>query len=363
MARPARCTQSQIARHAGVSQAAVSFALRNHPAISPATRRRIRTLAAKLGYRPNPLVSAVMAGLHTAGPRKHLGTLAFLTSFPTADGWRRHSPLYIGYYEGAQERAEALGFRLEEIWAKEPGMTGARLTKILQTRGIRGLIVAPLFRPAGHLSLEWSRFSSVAMGYSMWRPEVHRIADDQFQNMTLALRHLRHLGYERIGLNMTPGADQRTNHNYLAAYLAYQYRVPSASRVPVLFSEGPDERAFVAWLRQRKPDAVVSGWAKIEEWVRNANLSVPMDIGLVHLNWHKALGSWAGVDPRSPCGGAAAVDLVVEQLQFNQLGIPAVPRRSLIQGRWVDGRTVRSRRTLGDPDRRRSAMQGAGRAE
>lgn len=51
-----------IARQAGVSHSTVSRALRNHPAISEATRQRIAALARELGYAP----SAVARGLRTS---------------------------------------------------------------------------------------------------------------------------------------------------------------------------------------------------------------------------------------------------------------------------------------------------------
>ena len=40
----------QIAKEAGVSRAAVSMALRNHPRIPPETRERIQEIATRLGW-------------------------------------------------------------------------------------------------------------------------------------------------------------------------------------------------------------------------------------------------------------------------------------------------------------------------
>ena len=54
-----------VAERAGFSRATVSRALRNHPGIPEATRQRVVDAAAALGYRPNPLVAALMAQLHT----------------------------------------------------------------------------------------------------------------------------------------------------------------------------------------------------------------------------------------------------------------------------------------------------------
>ena len=52
--------QREIAKAAGVSPAAVSLALRNHPSIPETTRARIREVAESLGYQPNPRVAELM---------------------------------------------------------------------------------------------------------------------------------------------------------------------------------------------------------------------------------------------------------------------------------------------------------------
>jgi hypothetical protein len=39
--------------------------------------------------------------------------------------------------------------------------------------------------------------------------------------------------------------------------------------------------------------------------------------------------------------GAAAVDLVIEQLHRNEFGLPSDPKLMLIASKWMDGKTVR----------------------
>jgi DNA-binding LacI/PurR family transcriptional regulator len=50
---------ADIARQAGVSRIAVSYALNDQPGVSPATRERIREIARRLGYRVNRLALAM----------------------------------------------------------------------------------------------------------------------------------------------------------------------------------------------------------------------------------------------------------------------------------------------------------------
>ena len=83
-------TQRDIARAAGLSQATVSLALRRHPGLPAATIARVHAAAAGLGYRPDPLVSALMSQRQARKPGGTLrAKIAFLTAFPTRDGWRR----------------------------------------------------------------------------------------------------------------------------------------------------------------------------------------------------------------------------------------------------------------------------------
>ncbi|UQX05178.1 LacI family DNA-binding transcriptional regulator [Streptomyces sp. RerS4] len=72
-----------IARRAGVSESAVSFALNGRPGVSDATRARIRALAEELGWQPNSAARALSGersgaiGLVLARPAHTLGVESF----------------------------------------------------------------------------------------------------------------------------------------------------------------------------------------------------------------------------------------------------------------------------------------------
>jgi LacI family transcriptional regulator len=53
-----------IARALDVSLMTVSLALRNSPKVSKATRLKVRRMADKLGYRPDPEIARLMTRLH-----------------------------------------------------------------------------------------------------------------------------------------------------------------------------------------------------------------------------------------------------------------------------------------------------------
>ncbi|MEU1309374.1 LacI family DNA-binding transcriptional regulator [Streptomyces cinnamoneus] len=78
-----RPTMKDIARRAGVSESAVSFALNDRPGVSAATRARVRRVADQLGWQPSTAARALSGegaatvGLVLARPARTLGVESF----------------------------------------------------------------------------------------------------------------------------------------------------------------------------------------------------------------------------------------------------------------------------------------------
>ena len=53
------------------------------------------------------------------------------------------------------------------------------------------------------------------------------------------------------------------------------------------------------------------------------------------------VGDRAAIDQASREVGAAAVDIILGQINRHERGAPAIPKTVLIPGRWIEGRTVR----------------------
>ena len=335
-----------IAERAGVTRQTVSLAMRDHRSLPAETRRRIQALAREMGYRPNPLFTALMEHVREGKPKTNLATIAYVTAHPTRDGWRKRGNIHLEYFAGASERAKQRGYRLEEFWAREEGMTGRRASTILLTRNIRGLLLAPVIQPRGHLSLDWPQFAVATLGYSVWRPNVHRVVVNHFHMTNTAFRRLQKLGYRRIGLILERRVNERTDHFYTAAFLDCQLRVPRTNRIAPLLLDKWDERTIRKWLERNRPDAIVTHYNGILQWIRSCGLRVPQDVGVVHLSQSETKPGWACIDVKGPVVGAAGMDLVIEQLQRNEFGIPTHPQIVMIEPSWVDGETVRTRRRL-----------------
>lgn len=337
-------TIRQLAALTGVSRTTVSLALRNHPSLPADTRARIQKLAAAHGYKQDPLVSTLMAQLRTSRANRAVERIAYFTTWDTRDGWRRPGNENT-FFDGAGRRAEKLGYELEHIWAREPGLTTARLSKILYTRSIRGIVLAPFANPRSHITMDWKHFATAAISHTLVRPLVHRASHGHYNGMFLALRHLRHHGYRRIGFATRLEQSERVGSSWLAALLVYQQSIPEAQRIPSLLSPVPtnagmDAAAFGEWYRTHKPDVVVSNLSNPLELLRGMGLRVPEDVGYASLDLLHKDDPASGIDQQATEVGAAAVDQVVTQLQNNEFGLPKYPKTVSLDGLWREGNTL-----------------------
>lgn len=357
--QPRPPTQRDIARLARVSDATVSLALRNHASIPERTCRRIQKLADRLGYRPDPNLARLMAHVRQSRRVTSTATIGFLTAYEVKSPWRAN-PYLRRIYDGVLGRADRLGYRIEEHWLTEPGMTPERVRQIVAARGIEGLLVlgTPTWRE--RLNFDFSRFACATIGYSI-RAGMHRACQHQYQEMFQVLRNLAALGYQRPGLVLSTDTDERTLHHYSSAFLWSQQKWPADCRVPTLTAEPVEAGIFGAWFDQHRPDVVIAQRPSapvIIEWLRRLGAKVPTGCGFVSLD--------VDVTQELKCSGirqdyegvaAAAVDLVVAQLLRNERGLPVAPKVTMVEGQWVEGTTTLSQ--LRGATRRHAGRIGA----
>jgi LacI family transcriptional regulator len=327
-----RITIAEVARRAGVSRAAVSYALRDDPNIAVATRAKIRKVADALGYRPDPTLAKLMAHLHGGRGRRYAGKIALLNVHERADYWRETDAL-MDFRKSAEARAAELGYETEEFWLHEPGRTPKRLAQMLAARGIRGLLVGSTGRRGSAVEFPWAKFAAVTVGYSVETPALHRVATHHYRNTLLALRRAAEAGYSKIGFVAHREAEATMENLHLAAFLAYQQGVAVTERVPPLLMARGETEALRRWFDGNRPEVVLTTLAEVSE------LGVP---------WAKLL-LWdqgedvAGVRPGYERLGAAAVNLLVEQLQHDEWGVPEDAKIVQVEGRWCDGASLSAR--------------------
>ncbi len=331
-------TLETIARKLKVSKVTVSLGLRGSTRISAEMRAKIAKVAADLGYTPNPMVSALMVSLRAKSHATAAPNLCYLTAFPTKDGWREIA-VFPRYYEGAKRRAAELGYGLELHWMGEAGDSGARMSTILHSRGIPGIVIAPLPVHGMPLGLDWNRFAAVSIGWSFTEVPCHHVANSLFHTINIALNTCQDRGFTRIGFAIPQIVDDKTEHIWLCAYLGFLARNPKLRKLSPLITEKFNEKPFVEWFRKHKPEVIITTHLPIPQWLKRAGFRIPDDVAYVHLDYSSERGTFSGVDQQAEKLGAAAVDLLVEQINQNRRGIPDLPKSVLIEGVWHEGDT------------------------
>lgn len=336
-------SQKAVAVAAGVSASTVSRALSNHPSLPAKTRERIQKIAVKMGYKRSAIISMLTAQLRSGRTLGTKSTLAYITSLPHSE-IARPNATYYDFYLGAKSRAEELGYGMDAIWSREKSMTSKRLSSILQSRGIRGLILAPRPKAMSHISLDWGRFAVAAIGHGLPAPQVNFSGAWHYALIHTALRRLKKYGYSRIGYFVAPDSDDYARQAFSARYSLYQQSIPAGERIPFpqnpFIKTVPTRKKFQLWFTRHRPEVIVCSGPQIRIWLEESGYDVPRDVALADLCLEDESGSIAGMYEMPRVIAATAVDLVVEQLHHNNPGIPTVPKTVLFEGKWVDGKTL-----------------------
>lgn len=342
-----RVTLKDVAREAGVHVSTAWRALSNETYVSAKKRTLIREVAQRLGYSPDPMLSALSSYRRSQRPPAYRSTLAWVNNF--AD--RREClewPHIRYFFEGARAYAESKGFRLEEFWLREKGMTAKRAREVLLARNIRGLLFAPQPEAGMKLGMDLSPFACVSIGYSISEPRLHVAVNDQHFSTHLCLRRLVEMGHRRIGMFSASDTLRRTRHHFESPYHVFQYTIPQESRVPLLLMEGLDEpriveawhQRFLAWVKEHRPSAIICTIGETVEWLRAAGWRVPEDISVATLSVAQDPGI-SGIDQQEQKIGARAIEFLISIFQAGERGVPETPLRMLVEGKWVDRQTTR----------------------
>lgn len=345
-----KASVGNIARLAGVSTAAASYALKNQPGVSPATRERVLRIAKEVGYAPDARIDNWMARVRDA-KSKELMPIVWLNTGDEKDAWHRYR-FQTPYLEGAIKRALELGYKLEEIWTGEKGITIQRISKSLYSRGVEGVII-PF--PVRHLRLGWDYLASVAIGESLMAPRLHRITADINFNLLLALKYLRRLRFRRIGICMSHEIDIGSRYSVRSTARDLYFSASRRDQIPPLFHQpywkkggNPEQKRkeMVAWLKRYKPEVIVGHDYRHRQWVEEAGFRIPEEVGLVHLAVDDDALDWAGINSRRREIGATAVEWLVSLMRNHQFGVPETALTTLIRGSWQAGQTLGTPPTL-----------------
>lgn len=339
-----RVTIYDIAERVGVSHATVALALRNHQRISEKRRKQIQQVAARMGYLRDPMLGALAAYRASIHPVKLQNAITWLNHWDQPERLRGAHREFDAYWCGAEKAARNFGYRLEEIWW-EPKFTPKRFEQILLTRGIRGVLIPPHQSAPDWGDFDWNKFSVIRFGLSVPSPDSHLVTADQLRAMLMAVRRMSDLGYQRIGLVIPEDQDRRLGGNFIGGFAAAQQFYKLAVVPPLSLEENFYTRdkargtlLLKQWLRDHRPDAVLTSVAALPEILGRLGYHIPKDIAVAGTSID--VPTDAGIDQHSEAIGRMAVEMLVSQINLNERGEPVDPARILIECRWRDGTSL-----------------------
>lgn len=275
-----RARIADVAREAGVSKAAVSFAFNNPDRLRPETADRIRRVATELGYRPHPV-----ARMLTAGSTATIGILS-----PQGLAQVFANPFFPLFAEGVATVTEDRGFAVSFI-----SPLHGSLERALARATVDGVICVGLDRR--HPEMEAIRRAGVPVvlvDAPAW-PEHGAIEVDDMAGALAAARHVLELGHRQLlVITMEPSLAQDDGSSVMGRRMAGYRRAfeefgvavgPERIIVAPATFDGGETAFLAAWDDGIRGTAVLSmsdaAAAGVLQAARHLGLSVPADVSVV----------------------------------------------------------------------------------
>jgi hypothetical protein len=181
--------------------------------------------------------------------------------------------------------------------------------------------------------LNWSPFASASVGVPLPDIRLNQAASHHARGMERLLAALQQRGFRRPGLALLEAQVSRTDPGWVATWVHDQTRRASSERVPMLVSPTWRDDEIATWV-------VIGVDGALIEALQRGGWRLPDDIGFAHLSRPDLADAPAGIDQHPRAVGAAAVDLVADQLFSGERGLIETPRVLLIEPDWRDGWTA-----------------------
>ncbi len=340
-------TQRDIARKLGVSNAAVSLALRDSLEVGLERRLEIQALAEKMGYRPNPAAATLSYQKRLAKHSLIHASVAWLNLWPEpeAEGMEKIR-FFDEYRRGAELCTTKFGYRIEDFSLNNS--SARRIEGILLARGVNAIILSPRhFRHKMDLrGFRWEKFSAIRTGRFPREPALHLVTPDQSGNTILAFDQSLSKGYKRIGFINFGKTEGDRIWRFESGYTTVQQELPPSERLPVYRlddSDAASREGLRQWMKNQRPDAIITLHPNAREVLESIGYRCPEDIALASVNTMDC-DIDAGIDQNAAEIGRSTVLQLLSMIHDNERGIPRHMREILIKGHWVEGATLPDRR-------------------
>ncbi len=329
-----RVTQRQVAAEAGVSVSTVSLVYSGSAKISAATRDRVRSVAARLGYRPTPGLSAAMSARWSAQRSQSFSRLGLILT---------RDPIQLSFSQSLLnnpanpfiEQAAELGYGVESITVTE--QSPADLREELEFLRIDGLIFPMRTEIAPGLMEVLRSWPCVGMISRILGSGIPTVYPDLLVDAYRVFEQVARRGYRRTGLILARLPPSRGVLGSLGGLLAARHLHNSLNAPPLIqIEEGRFETA-VDYLKTHQCDSVITGGSS--ELVALERLWPPINrLGRAALNVID--NHHAGVHFQRKMLYDCALNLLDSMVRGNLTGRDLANLREHIQFPWQDGSTL-----------------------
>lgn len=345
-----RVTQADIARKVGCSQVTVSRALNGDRRVAADLKATIQQVADKLGYRPDPMLRALVTSRRYLNAKSVNASIAFVYVGRKPDPATPFSN--FEYYKGVKDKSEALGFNLEVLKFDSGEMSPERLASILRHRGVKGVIFA---LSSGHWIFaqplfDLPDFAYVSLGYNFAHTPVNCIMPDNYHSITVALRAATQRGFKRVGLSVSKTQNERIDYAFTDSFrrMAADNGIDPDEMIHLFRHETDEERAHIddrlaEWMERARPQVVIGELGTrphLEDVLRKEGKQLGKDLPFICLDIRARInGDDSGLIGNRELMGQRAVENIASQITRNHAGLPRTYERLLVQSTWHDGNT------------------------
>lgn len=315
-----RPTLHDVAREAGVSHMTVARVLHGQRVVRPDTAAKVCSAVERLGYRPDPVLSALAAYRRRSGDGAERGAhLAFID----CDG----SEYSQKVFDGVRAEAALFGYACEAIRLPLGATRQTRLARVLFHRGIRGLLFGPSDTRRTFADWGWERFATVSLAALSHRPAMHAVSLDYFHGAASACERLHEAGRRRIALVIDPQLEMRTGGLWVGGYMAATLGRQKPLVCPAETIR--DKDALAAWLRRRKLDGVLTVHSHLRDVLAASGAET------LFLNQEGEGYPWAHYHLPPADIGREGVRLLHHALLRQEWGLPGEPKHVALRGSWT----------------------------
>ncbi|WP_440696516.1 LacI family DNA-binding transcriptional regulator [Clavibacter nebraskensis] len=319
-----RVSLTDVAREAGVSATAASFALNGRSGVGEVVRARVKEAAARLGYVPSTSAVALRTG--------RSGAVGLLIR-------NMRNPFFLDVIDGFDATCAAAGLGVVIGSADYSPAREAELVATLAARGVDGLALAPI--GGGSAAADWDGSTGkpvVLINGARHAPgiDASRVHVDGEAAVAQAMAHLAELGHQRIAIVAAPRARSADDERVAAFHRICAERGLAPRVIETAMQHDAAVRALTRALAEpaaTRPTAIVTSSDYLATAVYSAAASTGLRIGVdVSVVGHDDLGTSRFLAPalttiavdRAALGAAAARRLI-ERLDGGGAGTTVVP--------------------------------------